>query len=80
MLAYVLKYLGGSIFTNAYTSSAGETIGKLSTIPLLRYISLKKVALIAFGMGSLGTFLLILAGDNQTLVPWALIVARLGFS
>ena len=80
MLAYVLKYLEGSIFTNAYTSSAGEIIGKLSTIPLLRYISLRRVALIAFGMGALGSLLLIIAGDNESLVPWILVIARLGFS
>lgn len=80
MLAYVLKYLEGSIFKNAYTSSAGEIIGKLSTIPLLRYISLRRVALIAFGMGALGSLLLIIAGDNESLVPWILVIARLGFS
>ena len=60
MLAYVLKYLNGNIFLNAYSVSAGEIIGKLTTIPLLRCTSLKRVFLIAFGTGSLGVLLLVL--------------------
>lgn len=63
MLAYVLKYLNGDIFLNAYSVSAGEIIGKLSTIFLLRCTSLKRVFLIAFGMSSLGSLLLVIFRD-----------------
>lgn len=59
MLAYVLKYLNGSIFLNAYSSSAGELLGKLSTIPILKCTDLRRVFLIAFGFSSIGTLLLI---------------------
>ena len=80
MLAYVIKYLNGNIFLNAYSVSAGEIIGKLSTIPLLRCISLKQVFLVAFGMSTLGTLLLILFRDADSWMPLILIVARFGFS
>ena len=60
LLAYVLKYLGGSIFINAYTSSFAELAGKLSTIFILQCTSVKRVFLISFGLALLGTGLLIL--------------------
>lgn len=80
MLAYVLKYLNGSIFLNAYSSSAGEIIGKLSTIPLLRCISLRQVFLIAFTMASGGTLLLLIFRDAEGWIPMILVIARFGFS
>uniref|UniRef100_A0A7S3HVQ1 Major facilitator superfamily (MFS) profile domain-containing protein n=1 Tax=Favella ehrenbergii TaxID=182087 RepID=A0A7S3HVQ1_9SPIT len=80
VLAYVLKYLNGSIFLNAYSSSFGEILGKLSTVFLLRCISIKRVFLLAFGVSSVGMMLLILCGDNDELVPWILGFARIGFS
>ena len=80
MLAYVLKYLNGNIFLNAYSVSAGEIIGKLSTIPLLRCISIKRVFLVAFGMSSVGMLLLILFRNADDWIPLILVVARFGFS
>lgn len=80
MLAYVLKYLKGNIFVNAYSSSAGEIVGKLSTIPLLRCTSTKKVFLIAFTMSALGMQLLIIFSQSDTWIPVMLMIARFGFS
>ena len=80
MLAYVLKYLNGSIFINAYSSSAGEIVGKLSTIPLLRCTSLKRVFLIAFTMSALGMLLLVIFSQSESWIPVMLMIARFGFS
>lgn len=79
-LAFALKYLSGSIFLNAYSSAAGEIIGKLSVIPLLRCSNLKRVFLIAFGIATIGTFLLIIFNQSVIWVPLMLMFARFGFS
>ena len=80
MLAYVLKYLKGDIFINAYSSSFGEIVGKLSTIPLLRCTSIKRIYLIAFSLSSVGVLLLIIFKDSDNWIPLILMVARFGFS
>ena len=80
MLAFLLKYLKGNIFLNAYTSSAGEILGKLSTIAMLKCISLKRVLLVAFCTSSVGMLLLILCDGDPVLTPWVLGLARIGFS
>jgi len=80
MLTFVLKYLNGSIFVNAYASSFAEIIGKLSTIFFLQYTSLKRVFLISFSLATVGTFLLILFSDNDLWIPVILLIAKFGFS
>jgi len=80
MLAYVLKYLNGSIFLNAYSSSVGEIVGKLSTIPLLRCTGMRRVFLIAFGLATIGTLLLASFSQSELWIPMMLMVARFGFS
>ena len=80
MLAYVLKYLEGSIFFNAYASSAAEIIGKLSTIFVLQCASLKRGLLISFGTGLLGIFLLIFFSDSESWIPLMFFIAKFGLS
>lgn len=80
MLAYVLKYLNGNIFMNAYFSSVGEIAGKLSTIPLMRCLSLKRVFLVAFGCSSVGMTLLVCFDGSDKMIPLMLMIARFGFS
>ena len=80
MLAFVLKYLHGNIFLNAYSSGAGEILGKLSNIPILRCTDLKRVFLIAFGSATMGTMLLLIFKQSDSLTPFLLILAKFGFS
>ena len=79
-LAFALKYLSGSIFLNAYSSAAGEIVGKLSVIPVLRCTSLKGVFLVAFGIATIGTLLLVIFSQTVMWVPFMLMFARFGFS
>ena len=80
MLAFVLKYLHGNIFLNAYSSGAGEILGTLSNILILRCTDLKRVFLIAFGSATMGTMLLLIFKQSDSLTPFLLILARFGFS
>ena len=80
MLAYILKYLNGNIFVNSYCSAAGEILGKLSLIPILRCTSLKRVFLICWSTAVIGTLFLIIFSDNETLIPIMLIIARFGYA
>ena len=64
MLSFVLKYLNGSIFLNAYSSSFAEIVGKTSTMLVLKCTSLKRVFLISFGLSLVGIFLLILLSQD----------------
>ena len=79
-LAYVIKYLNGNIFLNAYSISAGEVFGKLSTICLLRCMSLRQILLLAFSISSFGLLLIIIFAENEALMPWLLGLARVGVS
>ena len=79
-LAYVIKYLNGNIFLNAYSSSAGEVFGKLSTICLLKCMSLKRILLLAFSISSFGLLLMIICAENEIIMPWVLGLARVGVS
>ena len=80
VLAYVLKYLNGSIFSLGYASAAGEVFGKLSTIPILKYLSLRRVFLLSFGMSTISLALMILCADSDLLTPVLLLVNRFFFS
>lgn len=80
MLSYVLKYLHGSIFVNAYASAIAEIVGKLSSIILLRFMSLKRVLLIAYGTAAIGTVLLITFSTSAAWIPLMLLIAKFGFS
>ena len=79
-LAYVIKYLNGNIFLNAYSSSAGEVFGKLSTICLIKCMSLRRILLLAFTISSFGLTLMIINAENEALMPWFLGLARVGVS
>ena len=76
VLAYALKNLNGTIFANGYASAAGEISGKLSAIPLLKYNSLRKVFLIAFGMSALSFALLIVFLESDTMTPILIMINR----
>ena len=80
MLAYVLKYLKGSIFLNAYASSIAEMIGKLSTIAVLQYASLKRVFLVSLCLSLTGIFLLIVFSGSDSWIPLMLLIAKFGLS
>ena len=81
MLAFVLKYLNGSIFVNAYVSSFAEIAGKTSTMPILRCgASLKRVFFVSFGLSLLGVLLLIALRSNDTWIPFMLLIAKFGLS
>lgn len=80
MLNFVLKYLQGSIFFNAYASSVAEIVGKLSTIIVLHYTSLKRTFFISFTLALFGTILLILFSQKSAWIPVMLLIAKLGFS
>lgn len=80
VLAYVLKYLNGNVFLNGYASAAGEIAGKLSTIPILKYFSLKRVFLLAFGMCIMSLTLLMLFIESDTLTPFLVLMNRFWFS
>ena len=80
MLAYVLKYLQGSIFLNAYASSFAEIVGKTSTMLVLKCASLKRVFLISFGLSLLGIVLLIILSQNDQWIPLMLLLAKFGLS
>ena len=62
-LAYVIKYLKGDLFFKAYSSSVGEVIGKLSTIFLIRCMSLKRILLLGYCISSIGVLLLIICAE-----------------
>ena len=81
MLAYVLKYLHGSLFMNAYASALAEIAGKSSTMFIFKCASLKRVFLLAYGSSLVGVLLLILLGSSSdSWVPLMLLIARFGLS
>ena len=80
MLAFALKYLNGNIFLNAYSSGAGEILGKISTILILKCTDLRRVFFIAFGCATAGTSLLVIFNRSDIWTPFILMLARFGFS
>ena len=80
MLAYVLKYLKGSIFLNSYASSVAEFFGKLSTVIVLKHMSIKRVFLTSFSLSLIGVFLLILFRNTDAIIPVLVLITRFAFS
>ena len=80
MLVYILKYIKGNIFVNAYAAAFAETAGKLSTVIALHYAPLKRVFLISLSLSLIGILLLIVFGQNGTWVPLMLLIAKFGLS
>lgn len=80
MLGYVLKYLDGSIFLNTYASSVAEFFGKISTVLVLKYMSIKRVFFVSFGMSLVGIFLLICLSTNESWIPVMLLITKFGLS
>ena len=76
----MLKYLHGSIYLNMYSSGAGEIAGKLSVIPMLRCVSLRRLFMIAFSLASLGCLLLILFRNTDAIIPVLVLITRFAFS
>ena len=74
----MIKYLKGNIFFKAYSSSAGEVIGKLSVIFLIRCMSLKRILLLGYCISSISVLLLIICADKEQLMPWLIGFARIG--
>lgn len=72
---FILKYLGGDIFINSYTQASAELISKLSVGPLILQLGLRRLFLMAFGIGTVGALLLCF-GNNVTI---AVFIAKFGF-
>lgn len=80
-LTYVLKYLGGDIFVNAYTSALAEVIAKLSVSALVLHTGLKRLFILAFGLGTIGTLLLCFSSQSSgSYVAVSVFIAKFGFS
>ena len=80
-LTYVLKYLGGDIFINSYTSALAEVIAKLSAGALVLKTGLNRLFLVAFSLGTLGALLLCFSGqEGGTFVAISVFIAKFGFS
>lgn len=82
MISYYLKYLDGSIFLNAYVSAVAEILGKLSTIVVMKYASLKRVFLYGYGLALFGIFFLItISPDSANIwIPLVLLIFKFGIS
>ena len=80
-LTYVLKYLGGDIFINAYTSGLAEIIAKLSAGALVFKTGLRKLFVVAFGLGTVGALLLCFnSTGGGSYVAVSVFIAKFGFS
>merc|ERR1712062_221969 len=55
-------------------------IGKLSTIVVLQYASLKRVFLVSFSLSLTGIFLLIVFSGSDSWIPLMLLIAKFGLS
>ena len=81
LLTYVLKYLGGDIFINAYTSGLAEVIAKLSVGALVFKTGLRKLFVVAFGLGTIGALLLCFDSEGGgSYVAISVFIAKFGFS
>ena len=80
-LTFVVKYLGGDIFVNSYTSALAEVIAKLSAGGLILHTGLNRLFLVAFSLGTLGALLLCFNSEGSgTFVAISVFIAKFGFS
>ena len=75
-----LKYVAGNLFTNNYTTAAGEIAGKLSAGLVISAIGLKRLYLVAFGLGMLGALVMIVFSEYGSVIPYCLFVSKFGYS
>ena len=58
MIPVNLKYLGGNIFLNSYVNGISEIIAKLSTVPVLACLGLKRLFFWSFTIATISALLL----------------------
>ena len=76
----LLKYLAGNIFTNSYTTGCGEIAGKLTAGFMIYKFGLKKMYLLALGLGVTGLLLMIAFINYGSLTPYLVFLTKFGYS
>ena len=79
-LVFVLKYLGGDIFINAYTQAIAEVIAKLSVGVFVTKTNLRSLFVTAYGFGAFGALLLCFNSQGGgKYVAVSVFIAKFGF-
>ena len=80
MVNFLLKYLAGNIYTNSYTTGCGEIVGKLTAGYMIYRFGLKKLYLVAFGLGIAGLLLMLAFINFGAMTPYLVFVTKFGYS
>jgi predicted MFS family arabinose efflux permease len=78
MLNNYLKYLSGSIYTNAIFTGLAEIIANCVCGYILIRLGLRYMMTIAFTFSTFGALCIIMFDHRPTLVMWFLFVTRMG--
>jgi len=74
MIPVNLKYLGGNIFLNSYVNGSAEIIAKLSTVPVLACLGLKRLFFWTFAVAGASAMLLAVYAQNDQKFAIALMI------
>lgn len=77
-IKFIMRHLGGNIFTNLYISATSEIVAKVSAIFIMMFLDLRKFLFLGFTIGSIGSLALVFQNGESPYLP--LMLVKFGFS